>query len=281
MVLVIGHRGARQHAVENSLTSLKIAIDQGADGVELDLQLSADGELFLFHDEDLARLTGDRRRTCALPWRELRALRQRDGRHGPSPIAHIDELLEWCADLAVEVNFELKVDQQGRRHNGLQLADAFARRVQGLQHHHWLVSSFHRQTLNHLGEALPTIRRAALVDDDRRCAWWRLLEADDSSSIAAEVGQVHPHGGLLTAQRLAVWRRRGWPVWVWTLNDPHHWEQAVTLGEPGDVAAIITDNPEGLRRYVDRNGLASMSVQPPGIATEETASGALARGPLP
>ena len=57
MTLVIAHRGASAEEKENTLTSFERAIELGADYVELDVQMSADDELVVFHDLDLDRLT--------------------------------------------------------------------------------------------------------------------------------------------------------------------------------------------------------------------------------
>ncbi|HEY1418228.1 MAG TPA: glycerophosphodiester phosphodiesterase family protein, partial [Myxococcaceae bacterium] len=57
---ILGHRGASSDAPENTLTAFQLALDQGADGVELDARLCASGEVVVFHDEWLERLTGGR-----------------------------------------------------------------------------------------------------------------------------------------------------------------------------------------------------------------------------
>ena len=57
MTRIIAHRGDSSHAPENTLRAIERAIEQGADLVELDLQRSADGEVFVFHDLELDRLT--------------------------------------------------------------------------------------------------------------------------------------------------------------------------------------------------------------------------------
>ena len=56
--LIIGHRGAKGIAPENSLSGFKKAIELGIDGVELDVHLTKDGKLVVIHDVDLKRLTG-------------------------------------------------------------------------------------------------------------------------------------------------------------------------------------------------------------------------------
>ncbi|HDP37306.1 MAG TPA: glycerophosphodiester phosphodiesterase, partial [Candidatus Atribacteria bacterium] len=58
MPLIIGHRGAKGIAPENSLSGFKKAVELGIDGVELDVHLTKDGKLVVIHDIDLKRLTG-------------------------------------------------------------------------------------------------------------------------------------------------------------------------------------------------------------------------------
>ena len=56
-VLVIGHRGARGHVAENTLASIEKAMELGVDGVEIDVFRCATGELVVFHDKTLEKLT--------------------------------------------------------------------------------------------------------------------------------------------------------------------------------------------------------------------------------
>ena len=56
-ILNIGHRGARGHIAENTLESIQKAIDLNVDGVEIDVFRCASGEIVVFHDKELSRLT--------------------------------------------------------------------------------------------------------------------------------------------------------------------------------------------------------------------------------
>ncbi len=58
--LILGHRGARLTAPENSIDSFKNAVECGADGIELDVHLAKDGKLVVIHDADLRRITGEK-----------------------------------------------------------------------------------------------------------------------------------------------------------------------------------------------------------------------------
>ena len=57
MSIILGHRGASGYAPENTLEAFQLAMDMGADGFELDVHLSKDGELIVMHDETVDRTT--------------------------------------------------------------------------------------------------------------------------------------------------------------------------------------------------------------------------------
>src|ERR1041384_8179475 len=69
--LIIGHRGASVVALENTLPAFEAAIAAGADGIEFDVRLSADGVPVVIHDDNLYRTHGLRRRVADLSGREL------------------------------------------------------------------------------------------------------------------------------------------------------------------------------------------------------------------
>ncbi|MBI5208540.1 MAG: glycerophosphodiester phosphodiesterase [Elusimicrobia bacterium] len=86
---VLAHRGAMATSPENTLASIETAKNEGADGIELDVQLSADGQPFLFHDRTGERVAGVRGPLGWRPWKEIKLLRA-FGRH---PIPHLEEAL--------------------------------------------------------------------------------------------------------------------------------------------------------------------------------------------
>jgi glycerophosphoryl diester phosphodiesterase len=247
---IIGHRGAPRLAVENSLESLKIAMDEGADGVELDVQASGDGELVVVHDASLQRLAGVPLEVATTPWTTLRAQRLRSDGLAPQPIAHLDEVLQWCSGQPWRINFELKVARGAKTDDVVRLATRFARRVAAAWHPHWLVSSFSRAVLAQLQEASPQLHRAALVEQERD-DWGPLLQSGLAPGSACQ--QVHAHHGLLDGTRLLRWQAAQWPVWAWTVNHPRDVEQAAQWAAAGLLQAIISDDPAGVRRRCERH----------------------------
>ncbi len=118
-IRMLAHRGARLNFPENTLESLRGARDEGADGIELDVQLSADGEPFMFHDDDLRRAAGRREKVAKLSWSQLKDQRV----FGGHPIPHLDEVLE-AMESWPEGQLTLDLHQ-----NSLPLAETVARHV--------------------------------------------------------------------------------------------------------------------------------------------------------
>lgn len=118
-IKILAHRGAMRTSPENTLESLFRARNMGADGIELDVQLSADGELFIFHDADALRVCGRKGPVAAMKWRELKELKA----FGRWPIPHLDDAL---AALEGWPGAELFLDLH---QPSVPLAEAAARRV--------------------------------------------------------------------------------------------------------------------------------------------------------
>src|SRR3954471_16954062 len=72
--LVYAHRGASADAPENTLAAFRLALEQRADGIELDAQRCASGEVVVVHDESWLRTTGHAGLVTRTPWSTLRAL---------------------------------------------------------------------------------------------------------------------------------------------------------------------------------------------------------------
>jgi glycerophosphoryl diester phosphodiesterase len=110
-VLIVGHRGAPDCAPENTMASFREGVQQGADIIELDVRLSADQQIVVFHDESLDRTTDG---NGSLAERTLDELRTLDAggwyhpRFAGETIPTLDEVLAWAKDhvpLFVELKY--------------------------------------------------------------------------------------------------------------------------------------------------------------------------------
>ncbi len=256
---VIGHRGAPRLCLENTVESLRAAFEEGADGVEFDVQFSGDGELVVWHDHDLSRWGGGREPLRSTPWRVLRATPLVDARGHGGAIAHLDEVLELLEHRTGPINAELK-PTPGFADEGVRLAEAFARRTSATPARDWIVSSFDRAALHAAADRSTGAEIAALVRTSA-CDFSDLATADAGELKRAMIdfdagrGQsiqaLHVDLGLVSSERMSAWRQQELRLRVWTANHERDWERLLGLG----VQATITDDPGGLRRFLDATGV--------------------------
>jgi glycerophosphoryl diester phosphodiesterase len=233
--LVLGHRGASAEAPENTLAAFRLAMAQGADGVELDARRCATGEVVVFHDEDAARITGAPLRIARTPLAALRALDAGAWKGEAFRGARIPTLAEVLAELPdAWVNVELK---SGGGDLGVAAAAARVIEAAGAAER-VIVSSFDYRLIVAFRLAAPRIPVGLLFDEDEpgRLVTWlgvRLLGA----------AAVHPGRRLVTPARAAAWRARGLDVTVWTVDDADEARRLAALG----AGAIITNVPGRIR----------------------------------
>src|SRR5215470_9529657 len=142
---ILGHRGASADAPENTLPAFRLALEQGADGVELDARLCRSGEVVVFHDERLERLTGATGRVADTSWADLARLEVRAGSAGAAPgrIPRLSDVLAVLPRTAF-VNVELKSEDW----NGTRVAEAAGALLHAGGHEaHVVVSSFDARCL--------------------------------------------------------------------------------------------------------------------------------------
>lgn len=108
--LYIAHRGANQLAMENTLEAFELAYQSGIRAMELDLQLTRDGEVIVFHDDNLMRLAGQEVAVIDLMLSEIRAFEML------SSVITLSQYCRWAAQKAdVISNFEIKVPDSHRQ----------------------------------------------------------------------------------------------------------------------------------------------------------------------
>ena len=107
---VWAHRGASAYAPENTLEAFRLGAEQGADGVELDVQLSKDGELVVIHDETIDRVSGGHGYVRDYTLEELRKLQfnKTHPEYQDVRIPTLGEVYDLLKPLGLEINVEIK-----------------------------------------------------------------------------------------------------------------------------------------------------------------------------
>jgi glycerophosphoryl diester phosphodiesterase len=226
--LVIAHRGASGQRPENTVPAYELAVQQGADMIEVDLHRTRDGAIVVTHDESLAGL-GGRGEIADATLAEVRALDAGGGERVPT----LDELLDGFGK-RIALNLELK---RGTRaaYPGLEAAALGALDARGLVEG-TLFSSFYDPILARLRALSPAARLGLLIS--RRHPAGAIERA---RALGAEA--LHPERPLVTPELVAAAHGAGLRVYVFTVDDPNDMARLLALGVDG----IFTNFPERLR----------------------------------
>jgi glycerophosphoryl diester phosphodiesterase len=273
MLQIWGHRGCRGAAnpPENSLAAFKAAVAQGADGVELDVFLTRDNHLVVFHDETLERMTNYegadkfKRHITDFTLAELKALRLRriNGEIDEATgIPTLEEVMQVLPKKDFVVNVEIKRDQQGRN-----IAGEVAKAVENGWRQGWgkdgiIVSSFDKQSVLAMKTANPEIPRAALLAG--ATAPWNISEKklaeelDEIKRLGLEPKTVNITLPSMTHKAAKMIRQAGYAPVAWTsgernprsLSGTEKSKLAAKLLDNG-IQALITDYPEQTRHMLD------------------------------
>lgn len=239
-VKIWAHRGSHDESgpLENTLAAFELALREHADGVELDVHLSADGVPFVFHDDTLSRLSevADTRRPDALPAEILAAVPLIRGGRIPRLAAVLD-LLSGHTQINIELKEPSAVPAVCRL-----LASPLARR--GV-----MLSSFDSGALLEARRLRPAIPRALCMGTDTFDLGVRLRESFPFWALRS-VGATGWHPPRVLVHRPLVWAlsKVGIATRVWTVNTER---EAHVLRRIG-VAGIFTDRPLAARSWLGR-----------------------------
>ncbi|WP_235914999.1 glycerophosphodiester phosphodiesterase [Flagellimonas ochracea] len=222
--MVIGHRGAMGHETENTLASVQKAMDLGVDMIEIDVFKIESGEIVVFHDERVERLTNGGGKVEEYNIVDLHQLIL-DGGH---KIPMIQEVLKLINN-QVALNIELKGANTADRVNFI--LDYYVRE-RGWTWDNILISSFNWDELREMRKLNSGINIAVLTEDDP-------LQAID---VAKELNAVaiNPDYKTLTEENVAQIQEVGFKIYTWTVNEPNQIEKMKNFGVDG----IISDYPE-------------------------------------
>ncbi|TDW81294.1 glycerophosphodiester phosphodiesterase family protein [Kribbella sp. VKM Ac-2566] len=222
-MIITGHRGALGTEPENTLRSFRRAVADGCDEIELDLRVSADGELVIMHDATVDRTTSGSGAVEELTLAELRALDAGLGEQVPT----------WTETVAaIDVRFQAEVKAEAAvplLAQSLKSDRALAERT--------LVTSFHPEILLAVREAFPDVTTGHIFGrtPDTAEIITRTRAAGATWSLCGIAG--------LTPDAVADLHAAGLSVTAWPVPDPETLTKATALAADG----ITTDNPHLLQ----------------------------------
>jgi glycerophosphoryl diester phosphodiesterase len=232
---IIAHRGASGHAPENSKTAMLKALEMNADGFEVDLQLTIDGEVVVIHDWMLERLTNGsgfvRDKTLA----ELKALESgkwfEDGRFSET-ILTLEELLEIIPSDKI-LNLEIKVllgEKNGIEDKIMEILKAKGR----FDDENIIISSFDHALLKRMNDKTPSIKLGLLFNAG-------ILNIDKYIEMnELNIYSLHCAGEFFNQELAQLAKLKGMKVYIWTVNEVYEAEILKKFGVDG----IITNYPD-------------------------------------
>ena len=240
---VWAHRGASGYAPENTLEAFELAARQKADGVELDVQLSKDGELVVIHDETIDRVTDGKGKVKDFTVRELKSFKanQTHPEYANAIIPTLEEVYDLLKPIGLKINVELKTGIYF--YPDIEKKLLALTRKKGMEEKVWY-SSFNHYSLIRLKELAPSVRTGILYADGIVNVW-------DYAKKTVGADALHPFFyNLQYPEYLEKTRALGLETHAWTVNEN---EDIRALAKAG-IEAIITNYPDKARKIIEETG---------------------------
>jgi glycerophosphoryl diester phosphodiesterase len=233
---VIGHRGAKALAPENTMSSFQCAQKQGVLWIETDIKLTRDGVPILMHDDRLDRTTNGQGLVADRDWAEIKKL---DAGSWFAPefagerVPNLAEILRFALDHRLRLNLEIK-PCLGRAQATAMVALMEVAKFWPRDTPPPLISSFDIDALIVASQLHPEWPRGFLFDE-----WPEDLRTLMTMTKPSVLGFDQK---LLTSQRLASLKQLDLPLLAYTVNDPPEAQKLLHAG----VSAVFSDNPASI-----------------------------------
>ncbi|WP_264526108.1 glycerophosphodiester phosphodiesterase [Flavobacterium sp. N502536] len=223
-MLKIAHRGAKAYEPENTLQAFQKALDLNADGIELDVHLSADDHIIVIHDETIDRTTNGKGFVNTFSLAGLKSFLI----NGEYQIPTLNEVFD-LVDKKCLINIELK--GLGTPGKVVALIEHYISE-KNWNYDHFIVSSFDWNMLQEISNLNPKIPIGVLTEENLNTA---LTFAETIKAKA-----IHPDFQLLNTKNVKEIQEKGFLVLPWTVNS----EEDLQKIKSYNVNGIISDNPD-------------------------------------
>jgi len=224
-ILNIGHRGAKGHVAENTVASIKKAIELGVDGIEIDVFRCLSGEIVVFHDKTLDKLTNGSGYIEEKSLSELKELKVLGSKHS---IPTLEEVIKSIGK-GVILNIELKGPNTSK--GSLEMANKYIK-LGEINSSDILFSSFNWKELTALRKLDKNVKIALITEDDP-------LKAIPTALTLNAVA-INPNYKKLNQGNVKKIVSSGLKIYTWTVNNKFDIIKVKKL----KINGIITDFPE-------------------------------------
>ncbi|WP_157184250.1 glycerophosphoryl diester phosphodiesterase membrane domain-containing protein [Evansella cellulosilytica] len=236
-VQVAAHRGDLHSAPENSLSSIRSAIDKGVDAVEIDVMLTKDGEIILNHDYTFQRVAGVPDRVIEMTYEEVAEVdigRLFSDEFIGEPVPTLEEAIIEVMDENVTFIIDVKIDSTGEDRR-----DELAKGIVDLVEQYDMVDVTYVQSFDY--DVLQEVRQR---NSDIKIGQILYLSAGNLSSLDVDFYTIRQT--MLSERFIENARRLDREVWVWTVNLERNMREVLKY----DIDGIITDYPERAQRVI-------------------------------
>ena len=225
-MLSIGHRGAKGYIAENTLESINMAIELNVDGVEIDVFKCLSGELVLFHDKNLKKLTGKSGKIGNLTINDL----QKYLVLGKYKIPTLKDVLEKIKKPLL-VNIELK--GSGAAESTSKIIEDFSKRTLWKKEN-FIVSSFNWDELKKFRSINTDIAIGILLD--------KLGDMNEAIQFGKNINaqSIHPNYRMLNEGTVEKIKKNGFKIYTWTVNN----KENISFMQKLNVDGVISDYPD-------------------------------------
>ena len=227
MTRIQAHRGASGYAPQNTMAAFRKAIELNADGIELDIHLSKDGQIVVCHDSTIDATSNGTGKISEMTYEEIlqydfsNEFTQDSPQHAPL----LREVLELLKPTNMILNIEVKAFSAGLPAMKLVKEMGMEKQV--------LYSSFNHDCIKQMREFDNSIDAGLLYGDE---------PSDDMESYIKEYDAtaVHPHYNNVNEKIIDICTRNNIKIRTWTVNDEPDMEEMVKYG----VDTVITNYPD-------------------------------------
>ena len=227
------HRGASEYAPENTLSSFYLGLLQGANGIETDVQMTGDGELVLFHDDTVDRVSDGHGRVCEYTLEQLRELKI----YGKCTTGFYDRVITLREFLekfsSYDISFAIELKGAGVEQGTLALAEEF-----GILEK----ATFTSFKYDYIKE----IKR---LNGNARVGWLAKTVTDEEISALKDIGgeEMAPKAEIITDEIIARLRSEGLGVRAWGINSIEIMRHMCDAGVDG----MTVNFPDRLAEYIN------------------------------
>ncbi len=235
-LMILGHRGSLKinQYPENTLPAFREAIDLGADGIELDIRLTSDNQLVVYHDSDLSRFFGIHSKICNMKSTELQKLKFPQRKF--SEIIRVPLLYQVFEEFGNQIFYNLEIKRKFGSYKNLIYKLNELIKIFNLQHNVWL-SSFDPFFLWQYALSEYNVYTGLLFEK-----WNIFIRLLCKCNF---INFLHPNIRLLPF--LSEMKNIYKPIFFWIVNDG----EKLRILQENDILGIITDNVQLLKKVID------------------------------